>query len=140
VTTFVATHLRAQVSQSAALHLKEGVERDIWDALEHIASDRHLPDRVTNALWDAFFLRETTSPYYREFADVSPASARNDLAGAVSAGLLRPIGERRFRRYLPGDDLHRAVGAEFGIATSRVLESARDLILGELSRRAREKR
>ena len=137
VTPFVATHLRAQVSQSAALHLKEAVERDIWGALENIASDRHLPERITNALWDAFFLRETTSPYYREIADVSAASARNDLAGAVSAGLLRPVGERRFRRYLPGDDLHRAVGGEFGIATSHVLEAARDLILGELSRRVR---
>lgn len=135
VTTFVAAHIRAQISQSAALHLREAVERDIWAALENIAVDHHLPERVTNALWDAFFLRDTTAPYYREVADVSPASARIDLAGAAHAGLLRPDGQRRYRRYLPGGGLHAAVATELGIDSPHHPEAARDLILAELTRR-----
>lgn len=135
VTAFVAAHIRAQISQSAALHLREAVERDVWAALENVAVDHHLPERVTHALWDAFFLRDTAAPYYRELADISPASARIDLAGAAHAGLLRPDGERRFRRYLPGPRLHAAVAAELGVDAPHPAEPARDLIIAELTRR-----
>ena len=58
----------------------------------------HLPARVANAAWDVFFGRSVTPRYYRPLADVSPATATNDLAAAVAAGCCgRRVGPDRGR-------------------------------------------
>ena len=66
-------------------------------------------------MWDAFFGRSVTPRYYRPLADVSPATATNDLAAAVAAGLLRPEGKARSREYGAGDALYTRIGKALGI-------------------------
>lgn len=135
VTSFIRGHVEAQLHQVRALDLRLRAEQQIWTAIEEAAQDASLDRRLANALWDAFFGRDVTAGYYRSLADVSPATATNDLAAAVSSGLLRAEGQRRGRRYLPGHRLYSAVARSLLILDIGSLETARDEIVAELTRR-----
>ncbi|MGH2739510.1 MAG: Fic family protein [Actinomycetota bacterium] len=135
VTLFLEAHMEAQLHQIRALDNREQVERQVWTVLEEAALETNLDPRIANALWDAFFVRDVTAGYYRSLADISPATATNDLGRAVSAGLLRAEGRRRGRRYLAGDRLHEWVGAALSIDVSGPPEVARDRIVSALSER-----
>ncbi|MEX2395055.1 MAG: Fic family protein [Actinomycetota bacterium] len=111
VTSFLATHIDAQLHQVRAIDLRERVQRQVWVSLEDIAADSSLPERTANALWDGFFGHDVTAGFYRAIADVSPATATNDLVGTARAGLLTPVGERRGRRYVATEDLYRRVAS-----------------------------
>ncbi len=111
VTPFLTAHVGAQLSQVRALDLRQRVERRIWEALEAVVEEARLQQRVVNAVWDAFFEREVTPAYYIPLADVSRATATNDLAAAVAAGLLEPRGEGRSRRYVVGPALYESAAA-----------------------------
>jgi Fic family protein len=100
ITRFVATHVRAQRRQVAALSERLAVERHVWTALEDIvAEDVRLPPRAAEALFDAFLGREVTNRYYRCVAGASVATATNDLTALEAAGLLEAQGEGRSRSY-----------------------------------------
>ena len=111
VTPFVTVHVSAQLSQMRALDLRLRVERRIWEALEAAVEDAGLKPRVVNAAWDAFFDRSVTPAYYIPLADVSRATATNDLGAAVAAGLLAPVGAGRSRRYVAGPRLYENVAS-----------------------------
>lgn len=115
VTPFLLTQVTAQLSQVRALELRRRVERRIWEALERVVEDARLQPRVVNAAWDAFFEREVTPAYYVPLTDVSRATATNDLAGAVAAGLLEPLGAGRTRRYVAGPALYERAAALLGV-------------------------
>lgn len=138
VTSFLQAHVAAQIHQVRALDLRERVQRQIWLALEQAVVDAGLESRVTNAAWDAFFGRDVTPKYYRPLADISPATATNDLRAAVAARLLRAEGMGRSRRYVAGDDLNSSIerGLDLGERRGLTPEQGRDLIVGELSKRA----
>jgi Fic family protein len=136
VTPFVLAHVEAQLHQVRALDLRERVQQKIWVAVEEAAAAAGLAPRVANAVWDAFFGRSVSPRYYRPLADVSPATATNDLAAAVAAGLLRPEGRARSRTYHAGAELHRRIGAALGVPVEDQGEPARAAIVGELTRRA----
>jgi hypothetical protein len=84
---------------------------------------------VANAVWDAFFGRDVTAGYYRSVADISPATATHDLAGAVAAG------QRRARRYLAGRLLFGLVGERLGLSVPEAGERARSTIVAVLGQR-----
>jgi Fic family protein len=136
VTPFIRAHVEAQLHQVRALDLRERVERKVWVAVEEAVAEAHLPARVANAAWDAFFGRSVTPRYYRPLADVSPATATNDLAAAVAAGLLRPQGRARSRAYRAGDRLHLRLAAALGVRVDTAGDASRGTIIGELTRRA----
>jgi Fic family protein len=135
VTPFIRAHMEAQLHQVRALDLRERVEQRIWTAVEEAATAAGLQPRVANAVWDVFFGRRVTPRYYRPLADVSPATATNDLAAAVAAGLLRPEGLARSRKYGPGEALYPRIGAALGIRVDETPDAARAIIIAELSRR-----
>jgi Fic family protein len=135
VTPFLQDHLEAQLHQVRSLGNREKVERHIWTALEETAEDANLDRRVANALWDAFFGRDVTAGYYRSLTDVSPATATKDLAAGVSGGLLRSQGRRRGRRYLPTERLYELAGRALHVEVSGPVDTGRDQIVAELSRR-----
>ncbi len=115
VTRFVATHVRAQRRQVAALTERLAVERNIWTALEDIvAEDVGLPPRATEALFDAFLGRVITNRYYRCVVGASVATATNDLVALETTGLLQAIGEGRGRSYTGTFKLIAAVAAAAG--------------------------
>ena len=133
-TPFLKAHLEAQLHQVRALDLREQVEERIWAATESVAEQAGLQPRVANALWDAFFDREISSRYYRPLADVSAATAANDLTACVAAGLLAPIGGGRSRRYVDGPRLYEMIGRELGLEVSGGPVEARAQIVERLSR------
>lgn len=135
VTPFIRAHVEAQLHQVRALDLRERVQRRIWTAVEEAVTAAGLDRRVANALWDAFFGRNVTPRYYRPLADVSVATATKDLAAAVAAGFLRPVGRGRSRTYHAGTALHAQIGAALGIPVKESGESARGAIVGELTKR-----
>ena len=135
VTPFIRAHLEAQLHQVRALDLRERVQQRIWTAVEEAVSAAGLDPRVANAVWDAFFGRNVTPRYYRPLADVSVATATKDLAAAVAAGLLRPVGRARTRSYHAGDGLYTRIGAALGVPVDESGEPARGIIIGELTKR-----
>jgi Fic family protein len=140
ITPFTRIHVEAQLHQVRALDLRERVERKVWVAVEEAVAATHLPARLANAAWDAFFGRSVTPRYYRPLADVSPATATNDLAAAVAAGLLRAEGRARSRTYRAGEGLFLRIGAALGVTIDVPWDSSRAAIIGELTRRAGSER
>jgi Fic family protein len=113
VTPFVAAHVHAQRFQVETLSLREATDRALWGLLEDLATeDLGLPPRVADALFDAFFGREVTNRYYRSLADVSVATATNDLAKLDTSGLLQAQGAGRSRSYTGSEALMAAVARE----------------------------
>lgn len=138
VTPFLLAHVSAQLRQVRSLDLRERTERQIWLALEQAVADAGLKPRVANAAWDAFFGREVTSRYYRPLADVSTATATNDLAAAVAAGILRPVGQGRSRGYGAGPRLYSLVASVLGLGERHGIDAAegRAWIVGEMTKQA----
>jgi Fic family protein len=100
VTEFVAAHVSAQRTQVEALSLSEATQHQLWTLLEDIVTeDLGMPARLADVLYDAFFGREVTNRYYRGLADVSVATATNDLARLEASGLIRALGAGRSRAY-----------------------------------------
>jgi Fic family protein len=135
VTPFLEAHVDAQLHQVRALDLRERTQRRIWSALVELVESVGLETRVVNALWDAFFGREVTPRYYRPLADISAATATNDLAAAVAAGMLRPVGQGRSRRYVAADELMPLIGSRIGVTVDGSDDAARAVIVAELTKR-----
>lgn len=133
VSEFVASHLAAQLAQVRSLALRQRVEGMLWTTLENLLEDARLPSRLANALYDSFYDREITTSYYAAIVDTSTATARNDLAAASAAGLLRGEGRTRGRRYRRGPSLLEDV------ATTLRVESSMEAIVDELVNRAEER-
>jgi Fic family protein len=134
VTAFIESHLQAQVNQVRELERREEINRQLWMALTEVVDTASLPSRLTDAVWEVFFDRPVTAGYYRAVADVSPATATNDLAAAVASRLLGARGERRGRRYVVGSGLLPALGAILEVAGNE-LSPRRDEILAAIVRR-----
>jgi Fic family protein len=115
VTQFLTVHIEAQLAQVRALDLRRRVERRIWESLEDAVEEARLQRRLVHAVWDAFFERDVTPAYYMGVTDVSRATATNDLAAGVAAGLLEPRGAGRTRRYVAGGALYDRAAAYLDI-------------------------
>jgi hypothetical protein len=63
------------------------------------------------------------------------ATATTDLAAAVAAGLLRPVGRARSRAYHAGASLYLRIGAALGLPVTGSGDPARATIIGELAQR-----
>ncbi len=140
VTPFIRAHMEAQVHQVRALDLRERVQQRIWTVVEEAVTGAGLAPRVANAVWDVFFGRGVTPRYYRPLADVSSATATNDLAAAVAAGLLRPEGRARSRIYRAGQGLYSRIGAALGVRVDESGDAARAIIIGEVTKRVMSNR
>lgn len=142
VTPFVEAHIRAQVSQGETLSLRQATERVLWpaldDATKSIAGGN---ERMAHALYDAFFGREVTNRFYRSLADVSVATAVNDLAKLENSGLLKAIGAGRSRRYIAGSRLIGVIAESAGVTPApdpeAALEHQRETILVALAERVK---
>jgi Fic family protein len=141
VAPFISAHVSAQLAQVHSLDLRERTQRGLWIMLENILSDAGLHDRISNALWDAFFGRPIRAGYYRGMVEVSAPTATADLRAATAAGLLNAHGERRARVYTAGTRLYRLLAQELALAEVPESEDAgRSLILTELATRLSRRR
>ena len=134
VTEFIELHVMAQLEQVRRLDLRERTESRIWAALEGIAKARGLPERTANALWDAFNGREITARYYKNSADIaSRQTVTTDLSRLAASGLVRAVGERRGRRYLPAPTLFADLSSWLNIDIPPGATSPREVIAGRLA-------
>lgn len=133
VTPFVIAHVRAQLAQIRALDLRERTERGLWITVENVLIDRGLPERLANALWDAFFGFTVTAGSYRGYNDVSAATATNDLRQGTLTDLLSAQGQTRGRRYVAGPKLFGLLAGELGLDEPEA--DGRAAIIDELARR-----
>lgn len=115
VTTFIAAHLRAQVAQVHVFQNVERTRRRVWEGIESLISELGLPERTNVALWDAFWGRVVSRPYYLAVADVKAATGTKDLNTLVAAGLLRSEGRTRGKQWVRGDEFFARLGARFGL-------------------------
>lgn len=79
-----------------------------WTALERLTDERGWPDRLVIALQQSFFDGVERAAYARE-AEVSLATATNDLRRLLDAGLVVQHGRTRSIRYRASDALRAAV-------------------------------
>lgn len=131
VTGFVHAHVQAQLSQVISLALRQRTEGRLWTTLENVLVELGLPERLANALYDSVFERDVTTGYYRDLIGLSAVTARNDLAAACAAGLLKAEGRTRGRTYWPGDRLLPLIASALGNVDPELQP-----ILNELLRRA----
>ncbi len=82
-----------------------------WALLEQEIEDRGWPDRLVIALEQSLFGGVERSAYAAE-ADVSPATATNDLRRLADAGLVVTRGRARSTRYVASPPLRERVEAE----------------------------
>lgn len=92
--------LIAHYRQAQTLLRRYSETSRLWHALEEIAKQHRLNERVINALADAAIGLQVKNPTYRKQADITDQVARNDLTRLSALGLLVPKGERRGRVYV----------------------------------------
>ncbi len=130
VTPFIDAHVRAQLTQSTGFAMSQKTNGALMIILENLLDDRGLPRRLANALYDGMLGLDITTATYANLSDVSTATARNDLAAAVAAGLLRAEGRTRGRVYATNDRLLDALAGVLDV------EPRLDGIRAELAARA----
>ncbi|MBF6619316.1 MAG: Fic family protein [Patulibacter sp.] len=130
VTSFVESHVQAQLVQSVGVALEQKTNGTLMIVLENLLDDRGLPSRLANALYDGVSGLDVTTATYADLSDVSAATARNDLAAAVAAGLLHAEGRTRGRTYTADE---RLLGA---LAEALNVDPHLDAIRNELALRA----
>lgn len=107
--------------RQARTHLRRIEEiEELWRRCAELATAHRLPERAVGGLIEAaygFRLRNSVYRIVVESTDGEPISeltASRDLKAMTDAGLLRAVGEKRGRYYLPSDELvalHRHIRA-----------------------------
>lgn len=121
--------LRAHYLQAiTTMRRREEIER-LWNSCVEITTQHNLTERCAAGLMDAALGVRIRRKLYRSSTEaatgeeISDLTASRDLKSMVEAGLLEPVGERRARYYLAGDQLTRL---RQDIRSSRPPESADD--------------
>ena len=111
VRPWVKLCLTAHYRQAAALRRRIDRFEALWDRCEQTAARCRLADRTIDALmhsargWSLNRSRYMRVVRSASGEPISDAMATRDLAAMVAAGLLKPVGEKRGRHYLPSESL-----------------------------------
>jgi len=103
-------NLRAHHLQAQTLRRRFQEADVLWRRLDELAGEHRLPERVSDALFDAARgLRVQRATYVRRLG-LEERTATRDLSRLVDTGLLRAVGQTRGRYYLAGDALSALYG------------------------------
>jgi Fic family protein len=91
--------LTAHYRQANTLLRRTKEMSKLWDELERLIKEKHLPERTIFALSDAAFGYRVRNSTYRPIAEVSGLVASRDFNLLVEANLLKAVGEKRGRFY-----------------------------------------
>lgn len=98
--------------RQARTHLRRiGEAERLWEECAALAVRKGLPERCAGGLADAANGLRLRNPGYRKLVEITTGekirelTASRDLKAMVGAGLLKPIGERRGRRYVAAEPL-----------------------------------
>ncbi len=102
--------LTAHYIQAASVVRRVRESERLWARLEALVSERGLPERSLEALFDAAIGMRLRNSSYRAAlkssgVDVANQTATNDLRALVAGGLLVKKGEKRGTFYVAADDL-----------------------------------
>lgn len=96
---WIQFNLTAHYRQAMTLLNRTIAMDQLWQAMEKLVGEAHLPERVLFAVCDAAVGYRVRNASYRNLAKLNEIMASRDLKAAVDAGFLIPIGERRGRIY-----------------------------------------
>lgn len=99
--------LTAHLRQATTLLRRVEEAEQLWLSVERLVHAERLPQRTVAGLVFAGYGRRLRNGMYRSLVeeDITEATATRDLARLVETGLLRPLGEKRGRWYLPAERL-----------------------------------
>ncbi len=115
VTSFVEAHVDAHVKQVRVLQNVLRTRGRVWDGIEALVAELGIPERTNVALWEAFWGRVISRPYYLAVADVKANTGTKDLNILVALGLLRPEGRTRGKHWMTGERFFSLLGKQFGL-------------------------
>ncbi|MBF5081482.1 Fic family protein [Quadrisphaera sp. INWT6] len=98
-------NLRAHHMQAHTLRSRIAEAEQLWERLDALVAQHHLPERVADALFDAARGLRVQRPTYVKRLELEERTATRDLARLVDAGLLTARGQTRGRYYLAGEGL-----------------------------------
>lgn len=103
--------LHAHYAQIRTMLRRQGEIEELWNLCVELAEENRLPERCAAALMDAAYRLRIRRGSYRSSAEtvvgeeISKQTASRDLKAMVDLGLLEPVGEKRSRYYLAGDEI-----------------------------------
>lgn len=97
--------LRAHHMQAQTVARRVEEAGTIWIELDHLIAQQGLPERTTDALFDAVLGYRVRRATYLKRTEVSDQTATRDLAALATAGLLIPEGNGRGRYYTAGEPI-----------------------------------
>lgn len=98
-------NLRAHHMQAQTLQRRFTDADSMWTLVDQLVADHDLPDRASEALFDALLGLRITRPAYVKRTEVEERTATRDLRRMGELGLLQPHGQTRARFYTAGQPL-----------------------------------
>lgn len=118
---WVQFNLRAHHMQAQTLQRRFMEAERQWALIDSLVTDHGLPDRASEALFDALLGLRVTRPAYVKRTEVEDRTASRDLGRLVELDLLQPHGQTRARYYTAGEPLREQI-----LALRRQREPLRD--------------
>lgn len=95
--------LTGHYQQAVRLRKRGAAIGRAWTEIENIRRANKLPERTESAMMDAAAGTSVTSTHHRREHGISETAASRDFKAMVELGLLAPVGDRRWRRYVATD-------------------------------------
>lgn len=97
--------LKAYYQQALTLVRRNEVFGQLFDSIEVLVERHGLNERMTNGLFEAAMGLKMTNSRYQRDVEVTKYVAGRDLKELADLGLLEPIGDKRGRYYMAGEEL-----------------------------------
>ena len=98
-------NLRAHHMQAQTIARRVDEAGRTWIELDHLVAEHGLPERTTDAMFDAVLGYRVRRATYLKHAEVTEQTATRDLAALASEGILTPQGNGRGRYYIAGEPI-----------------------------------
>lgn len=102
---WIAFNLRAHHMQAQTVARRVEEAARTWIELDQIVREHGLPERATQAMFDAVLGYRVRRATYSNRADVTDQTATRDLAALAAEGILSPQGNGRGRYYVAGEPI-----------------------------------
>lgn len=102
---WVSFNLRAHHMQAQTVARRFDEASAIWTELDTLVTRYHLPERVTNLLYEAVLGYRIRRASYIKTTEIEQRTASRDLTRLVELGILQARGETRGRHYVAGQVL-----------------------------------
>jgi Fic family protein len=102
---WLSFNLRAHHMQAQTVARRVEEAGITWIELDRLVAEHHLPERTTDAMFDAVLGYRVRRATYLKHAEVTEQTATRDLAVLATQGILIPQGNGRGRYYIAGEPI-----------------------------------